>query len=67
VIIYGNGLLGVTSVTFRGVAASIDATTATASQITVDVPLGLMAGSATIKLENVYGLPYATALFTVTS
>ena len=65
VTIYGFGLLGVTSVTFGGVATTITAPTAT--QITVDVPTGVAVGPTTITLENGYGLTYATAAFTVIS
>ena len=75
VIIYGNGLLGVSTVMFNGIPAPILTTpTPTATQITVDVPFGLPASldgvpdGVTIVLQNEYGItPYVTASFTLVS
>jgi hypothetical protein len=65
--ISGNGLLGVTSVTFGSVAASIISSSTTATKLLVYVPDGLLAGSVTIALKNSYNNDSATANFTVTA
>jgi hypothetical protein len=67
VSIAGNGLLGVTGVTFNGTAAAIDTATATYHQITVTVPTGLTPlESYNITLNNSYGLPSVTSSATYT-
>ena len=67
VFIYGNGLEGVTSVSFGTVSATIISASTTASQLLVDVPAGVPTGNTTIYLQNSYGLGATTTGFTVTA